>query len=33
VAVPRALRVGLGGEVELEKIEEGLGIVAGVIGR
>ena len=31
VVVPRALRVGMGGEVELEKIEEGLGIVAGVL--
>jgi DNA-binding transcriptional MocR family regulator len=32
VVVPRALRIGMGGEVELEKIEEGLRIVAGVIG-
>jgi len=33
VAVPRALRIGMGGEVEWSRVEEGLGIVAGVIGR
>jgi DNA-binding transcriptional MocR family regulator len=33
VAVPRALRIGMGGEVERLRVEEGLGIVAGVIGR
>jgi DNA-binding transcriptional MocR family regulator len=33
VKVPRALRLGMGGEVEREKIEEGLRIVAKVIGR
>ncbi len=33
VAVPRALRIGMGGEVERSRVEEGLGIVAGVIGR
>jgi len=32
VAVPRALRIGMGGEVERSKVEEGLRIVAGVIG-
>jgi DNA-binding transcriptional MocR family regulator len=31
--VPRALRIGMGGEVERARVEEGLGIVAGVIGR
>jgi DNA-binding transcriptional MocR family regulator len=31
VAVPRALRLGMGGEVEREKVEEGLRIVATVI--
>ena len=29
--VPRALRIGMGGEVERSRVEEGLGIVA-VIG-
>jgi DNA-binding transcriptional MocR family regulator len=33
VEVPRALRIGMGGEVERSRVEEGLGIVAGVIGR
>ena len=33
VEVSRALRVGMGGEVERARVEEGLGIVAGVIGR
>jgi len=33
VEVPRALRIGMGGEVERARVEEGLGIVAGVIGR
>jgi DNA-binding transcriptional MocR family regulator len=33
VTVPRALRIGMGGEVERSRVEEGLGIVAGVIGR
>jgi DNA-binding transcriptional MocR family regulator len=33
VEVPRALRVGMGGEVEIEKIEAGLRVVAEVIGR
>ena len=33
VEVPRALRIGMGGEVERGRVEEGLGIVAGVIGR
>ena len=33
VAVPRALRIGMGGEVERSRVEEGLGIVAEVIGR
>jgi hypothetical protein len=33
VEVPRALRLGVGGEIEREKIEEGLRVVAGVIGR
>ena len=33
VEVPRALRLGMGGELEREKIEEGLTIVAEVIGR
>ena len=33
VEVPKALRLGLGGEIEREKIEEGLRVVAGVIGR
>jgi DNA-binding transcriptional MocR family regulator len=32
VEVPRALRIGMGGEVERSRVEEGLGIVAGVIG-
>ena len=32
VEVPRALRIGMGGEVERRRVEEGLGIVAGVIG-
>ena len=32
VAVPRALRIGMGGEVERSKVEEGLRIVAGVFG-
>jgi len=32
VEVPRALRIGMGGEVEREKIVEGVRIVAGVIG-
>jgi DNA-binding transcriptional MocR family regulator len=32
VAVPQALRLGMGGELELKKIEEGLRIVAEVIG-
>ncbi len=33
VGVPRALRIGMGGEVERSRVEEGLGIVAEVIGR
>ena len=33
VTVPRALRIGMGGEVERSRVEEGLRIVAGVIGR
>ena len=33
VAVPGALRIGMGGEVERSRVEEGLGIVAEVIGR
>jgi hypothetical protein len=33
VKVPRALRIGMGGEVERLRVEEGLGIVAGVIGQ
>jgi DNA-binding transcriptional MocR family regulator len=33
VDVPRALRIGMGGEVERARVEEGLRIVAGVIGR
>jgi len=33
VEVPGALRIGMGGEVERFRVEEGLGIVAGVIGR
>jgi len=33
VVVPRALRIGMGGEVERSRVEEGLGIVAGVIRR
>jgi DNA-binding transcriptional MocR family regulator len=32
VVVPRALRIGMGGEVERSRVEEGLGIVAEVIG-
>jgi len=32
VTVPRALRIGMGGEVERSRVEEGLRIVAGVIG-
>jgi len=32
VTVPRALRIGRGGEVERSRVEEGLRIVAGVIG-
>ena len=32
VEVPRALRIGMGGEVEREKIADGVRIVAGVIG-
>jgi DNA-binding transcriptional MocR family regulator len=32
VGVPRALRIGMGGEVERSRVEEGLVIVAGVIG-
>ena len=31
VEVPRALRIGMGGEVERARVEEGLGIVAGVM--
>ena len=31
VEVPRALRIGMGGEVSREVVEEGLGIVAGVL--
>ena len=31
VEVPRALRIGLGGEVEAERIEEGVRVVAEVI--
>jgi DNA-binding transcriptional MocR family regulator len=33
VKVPRALRIGMGGEVERSRVEEGMGIVAEVIGR
>ena len=33
VAVPRALRIGMGGDVERSKVEDGLRIVAGVMGR
>ena len=33
VSVPRALRIGMGGEVERSRVEEGLRIVAEVIGR
>jgi DNA-binding transcriptional MocR family regulator len=33
VVVPRALRIGMGGEVDRARVVEGLGIVAGVIGR
>jgi DNA-binding transcriptional MocR family regulator len=33
VEVPGALRIGMGGEVKRSRVEEGLGIVAGVIGR
>jgi len=33
VEVPGALRIGMGGEVERGRVEEGLEIVAGVIGR
>jgi len=32
VEIPRALRIGMGGEVEREKIAEGVKIVAEVIG-
>ncbi len=33
VTIPRAIRIGLGGEVEREKITEGVAVVAKIIGR